>query len=352
MPLKHHTPVDRQSMQLRTLFAPHGEREDADETAIPPAIVKQAIVWLVTLQSGSTSPADKFACAAWREADPRHEQAWQRLNTLGQDLRSGSDHLAPSMLRSVLRSSAHSNRRMILKSLFGVALLGGTAALVRKQPTWQSAMAGHQTATGEQRKIVLDDGTRITLNTATAIDVYFNDHLRQVVLHRGEIMVETARDDAGRPFELATDSGHIRPIGTRFTVRYDEHSSTTAVAVLEGAVHIDPAQGNSVRVNAGEQSSFTRLAALTPFALDDSSAAWTDGVLVVERMRLADFVAELDRYRPGVLRCDPAVANLLVSGSYPLRDPDAVLALLAETLPLQVRSMTRYWTTLVANPQT
>lgn len=318
---------------------------------IDASIVKQAIVWLVTLQSGSASPADKRACAAWREADSRHEQAWQRLYGLGQDFRAGGNVLAPPLLRSVLRNSERNNRRIVLKSLFGLALIGGTATIIRKQPAWQSAMAEHQTATGEQRRIVLADGTRIMLNTATAIDVHFDERLRLVILHRGEIMIETAHDEADRPFELATSNGSIRPIGTRFTVRRSERPSTTAVAVLEGAVNVTPDHGASVRINAGEQSHFTELAALAPFALDDSAAAWTDGVLVVERMRLADFVTELDRYRPGILRCDPAVADLLVSGSFPLRDPDAVLALLAETLPLQVRTLTRYWATITARPQ-
>lgn len=335
-------------MQSPGLFtSPDQAGEDIDAS-----IVKQAIVWLVTLQSGSASPADKRACAAWRAADSKHEQAWQRLYGLGQDFRVGSNGLAPPLLRSVLRNSERNNRRIVLKSLLGLALIGGTATVIRKQPAWQSAMAEHQTATGEQRRIVLADGTRIMLNTATAIDVHFDEQLRQVILHRGEIMVETAHDETGRPFELDTSNGSIRPIGTRFTVRHSEQPSITAVAVLEGAVHVTPGHGSSVRINAGEQTHFTELAALAPFALDDSSAAWTDGVLVVERMRLADFVTELDRYRPGLLRCDPAVADLLVSGSFPLRDPDAVLALLAETLPLQVRTITRYWATVTAAPQT
>ena len=70
-------------------------------------------------------------------------------------------------------------------------------------------------------------------------------------------------------------------------------------------------------------------------------------MLVVERMRLADFLAELDRYRPGYLRCDPQVADLRVSGAFPLRAPDDVLALLAETLPVRLRSMSRYWVTVL-----
>lgn len=72
-------------------------------------------------------------------------------------------------------------------------------------------------------------------------------------------------------------------------------------------------------------------------------------MLVVERMRLADFINELDRYRKGVTRCDPEVADLLVSGSFPLHNTDAVLDLLTETLPLEIHHMTRYWTTIAAS---
>ncbi|WP_295176418.1 hypothetical protein [Variovorax sp. SCN 67-20] len=81
---------------------------------------------------------------------------------------------------------------------------------------------------------------------------------------------------------------------------------------------------------------------------DERAAAWTDGTLVVERMRLADFLGELGRYRGGVLRCDPEVGGLLVSGAFPLADTDAVLAMLEETLPVRLRSMSRYWVTVAA----
>ncbi|MNT69671.1 fec operon regulator FecR [compost metagenome] len=71
--------------------------------------------------------------------------------------------------------------------------------------------------------------------------------------------------------------------------------------------------------------------------------SWSDGVLAAHDMRLEEFLAELARYRPGVIRCDPRVANLRVSGVYPLGNTDKVLDTLALTLPVSVRSMTRYW---------
>ncbi|HNR11604.1 MAG TPA: hypothetical protein PKN72_10460 [Nitrosomonas europaea] len=85
-------------------------------------------------------------------------------------------------------------------------------------------------------------------------------------------------------------------------------------------------------------------------ALQISATAWTRGLLVAERMRLEDFLAELGRYRSGVLRCDPAVRDLIVSGVYSLDDTDQSLRLLAQALPVQVQTVTRWWTIVGPRP--
>jgi transmembrane sensor len=64
-------------------------------------------------------------------------------------------------------------------------------------------------------------------------------------------------------------------------------------------------------------------------------------------MRLGDVITELARYRPGVLRCDPAVAAMLTSGALSLTDTDTALTLLSSTLPLRIERRTRYWITVV-----
>ena len=56
---------------------------------------------------------------------------------------------------------------------------------------------------------------------------------------------------------------------------------------------------------------------------------------------------QFSRYRPGLLRWDPAVANLRVTGSFQLADTDRVLTLLAATLPVELQWRTRFWVTLI-----
>ena len=99
-------------------------------------------------------------------------------------------------------------------------------------------------------------------------------------------------------------------------------------------------------IEAGSQARIDAAGVGAPQVLEANGGAWVDGYLVAERMRLGDFLAELDRYRPGLLRCDPAVAGIRLSGSYPLADTDRVLAMLQDSLPVTVQRRTRYWVTV------
>ena len=101
-------------------------------------------------------------------------------------------------------------------------------------------------------------------------------------------------------------------------------------------------------MNAGDSLWFDarHSSALPPVGAAASS--WTEHRLIAERQPLGEFVAQLSRYRPGLLRCDQAVSSLLLTGVFPLNDTDAILAALERSLPVQVQSVTRYWVTIKA----
>lgn len=304
-------------------------------------IVDQAAEWLVKVWSGTATADDHEACARWRSAHPDHELAWQRLQAFERKLEA----VPPSAARKALSPT----RRRILKGV-GTLLAGGAAAhAIQRTNTWRRYVADYRTRTGEQRTIALADATRVTLNTASALDVQFDAQRRQVDLRAGEIMVATSPDPVRppRPFIVSTSQGTVRAIGTRFTVRQID-DDTSRVAVFEGAVLIQPAGGSepAPRLDAGQQISFSRTNAFDVAPADESAAAWTHGSLLVERMRLADFIEELSRYRPGLLSCDPAAGEYLLTGVYPLADTDRILASIEKALPVRVVYRNQYWVTV------
>lgn len=103
---------------------------------------------------------------------------------------------------------------------------------------WFWAQRGilYETALGEHRTVVLDDGSRVDLNTATHLTVHLSRDRRAVALETGEVLFEVAPDPA-RPFVVTAGALRIRDIGTRFDV--DRRPERVTVAVLEGRVQID-----------------------------------------------------------------------------------------------------------------
>lgn len=331
--------------------------------ALPEAVVEQAIGWYVQLAAGGRDAQDHTAFARWHAAHADHASAWQRLQSMGRHLKGSSSTVEPAVTRATLgRAASLSARRRALKTLMWIGT-GGTALYVAQdQLPWRHRLAGAwadmRTATGERRSVVLADGSTLLMNTGSALDVRFDAGERRLVLHRGEIMVATARDAARRPFVVATRDGTLTPVGTRFTVRRDEPDDEAAgftlLGVSEGAVEVRAASVAGTPptlVRAGQQARFTRGRVDAPEALQEAGQSWTDGTLTAEGMPLGPFIAELDRYRPGRLRCAPEVAGLRITGAWPLdgNDPtERILESLERRLPVKVTRLTRYWVTVSA----
>ncbi|MGE8409868.1 MAG: FecR domain-containing protein [Pseudomonas sp.] len=296
-----------------------------------------AAQWYVDLISGGE--ATREAHQQWLRDDPRHAQAWRRV----EKLQTTFGQLDPRAVRPALQSS-RAKRRAVLKVL---ALLIGTSGLLgigtRTEP-WRRMMADYATGTGERLPVTLADGSSLVLNTGTALDVSFDDSLRQVVLREGEVFIQTAPDPLARPFIVRTAFGDLRALGTRFLVRL--HPTGARVSVLEHAVEWrSPLPGSPpVRINAGQQLDFSSSAAGVPVPLAKGADAWRDNLLVVSDWRLGDVIAELSRYRRGHLGCDGRVAGLRISGSFQLGDIDGVLDNLSAMLPIRLRRFTRFWT--------
>lgn len=311
-------------------------------SAIDASVLGEAADWLVRLRSGEATDEDRRAFERWRNLSPQHAAAFQRaegvLKTFGQ--------VPAEVGRGTLSRLRGKGRRRTLQTL-GLLLVAGPAAwLAWRRLPWQEWTADYRTATGEQKTIDLADGTRLVLNTASAVNVAFTAGERRLVLLAGEILVTTGRDPSPvhRPFIVNTPQGTVCALGTRFSMRRLERG--THVAVFQEAVEVRPSHAQAIMLRAGEQAVFHADGVDAPQPVEASAALWEEGMLVARRMRLADLAAELARYRSGVVRCHPEVADMPVSGAFPLKDTDASLRLLEKTLPVRISTASRYWVTI------
>lgn len=312
----------------------------AATAAIDPRLLEEAADWLVRLQTEGDGAALRQAIAQWRSRSPAHRAAWQRAERVMQHFAE----LPPQLGRQVLAETPRRGRRAALRQLALAALLAPAAVALWRQAPWEDGR--WQTATGEQQRLELEDGTVLVLNTDSAVRVTYSQTERRIRLRHGEILVTTAPDLPGRsrPLLVESEQGLLRPLGTRFSVRQLE--DRTRLAVFAGAVEITTRGGGRQVVPSGARSDFAADAIIPPAPLGPAEDAWEAGLLTANDLPLADFLAELGRYRSGVLRCHPAVAEMRVSGTFPLQDTEAALELLVKTRPLALRRLTRYWVSL------
>lgn len=318
------------------------------------ASLQQAAEWFAVLSSGTATEQQRQHWQSWLDARVEHRSAWARVESIDQRLGVLSAEAGRRTAAGALQSAAQTlrKRRRALGSLGALCalLLGGRLlhGLPPVRQTLAAWRADYRTGIGEQRAETLADGSRLWLDTDSAADVRYDAGLRRIVLHGGALLVRTAADAARRPLVVDTAHGRLRALGTWFSVRqYDGH---THLAVFAGAVEIRPATPGAAtrRVDAGQQASFTDAAATPPEALTQARPQWQEGILIADEMPLADFLAELGRYRRGHLGCAPEITHLKVVGAYPLGDTDRALELLATALPLRIRRTLPWWVTLEA----
>jgi transmembrane sensor len=303
------------------------------DATIDARILDEAAQWLMRLHATDASADERLACARWQAQSPVHAQAWARAERL----MSMMGGLPPEIAMRALDRPASPARRKALARLAGWLAVAPAAWAVARLAPWEQWVATHGTGRGERREVRLADGTRITLGPMSAIDVAFDTQQRRITL----------RAAVARPFLVQTGQGQLQPLGTRFDVAIEDDA--TRVAVFEGAVRVRPRRpGAEARVlRAGEQSVMSAAEVAPPAVADDSVAAWTQGMLVADRMPLAQVAAQLARYRSGIVRCDPAIAALPISGALPVADSDRTLSMLMATYRVDVVLRTALWVTLV-----
>ncbi|MBC3436779.1 DUF4880 domain-containing protein [Pseudomonas sp. BW16M2] len=307
------------------------------------AQVDQAIEWLVKLRYDSPGPRTEQQFQRWLASHPQHAQAWQRVSSLGDELAS----LPAELSRQTLAGSERRrmSRRDHLK-LLSLLALGASVGWAAREPLGLPAlMADSRTATGERRELLASDGSLIRLNTASAIDLRYSAEQRRLTLLRGEVSLDGNAND-NRPFSIDTRVGALSTQGGQLLLR--ENVQGLLLAVRQGEVTLFPTSGAAHRVKPGEVLQVSAQGDFQPATLHGDPWGWTDGVLSVQQMPLGEFIDELSRYRPGVLRCAPEVAGLKVSGTFQLADSDQILLLVARSLPVRVDYRTRFWVSIGA----
>ncbi|MBP2233149.1 transmembrane sensor [Azospirillum agricola] len=312
-------------------------------------VVDAALDWFVAFQGGASDGETLAAYRAWRESDARHAQAFDRLAAMSgmPELHAatlaattppsaGGGPVSPAALATVVpfvhaqgvRSRSPSRRAgwgARWRSLAAAALLAvvGLNLYPELMLRWT---ADHRTAAGERREIALPDGSRLTLDTGSAVALDFAEGRRGVRMLRGEGYFDVISDPS-RPFRVTAGFSMVEVTGTAFAVRADD--AADSVVLERGRVSVSPLDepGRPVALAPGDRVTATALGLSAVARTEPANAlAWREGRYIFHQQPFAAVVDNLRRYYPGlILVLDHRTDGERVSGNYRLDDPAAAL---------------------------
>lgn len=306
-------------------------------------IEAQAALWLMR-NEGADSQADGAEFNAWFAADPRHQAAYLRLAAVWQ---------RTARLRSLCPEDGRVDADLLAKPTlprFGRwrQLSVAIAASLMIACWWLIRADGTQTYhtdVGGLAKVVLRDGSVVTLNTDTELRVRFTDARRRVELIHGEAQFTVAHDTR-RPFDVIAVGHVVRAIGTQFDVRLVRGQSIEVI-VVEGKVTLVESSSSSViagneTISAGEAASTQgKKVTVHPVSTSESARrlAWRTGEVSFQGESLAQAVTEFNRYSHRQLRVeDPSIADLRIGGNFQVLDIDSFVAALNRSFGITSRT--------------
>lgn len=345
--------------------------------------VAEAAVWIARLHGPDRSRYLERECLAWQAESEENRLAFERCTDLWMDV-AGVDRVAVERAvaanrhaRSVIEQEASEPsavqrfRGWKCPSPWLLALSGSAIAVlvsVLMHQPWRN-IETLETRLGEQRLVVLADGTRISLNTSTRVQVELDQARRSVSVLRGEALFEVAKD-ASRPFVVSAAGTEVTAMGTSFLVRVAPSNSgapeTLDVMLVEGQVIVQSQNskprkaiaqpivmvpGDRLRVRSDDEYGRLPLRAST-LQTDRPSMeqmlAWRRGEAIFDGVSLQEALAEMNRYSAVPIRTSPAIAGLRISGSYKTGDSEGFARAVAKLHELNV---SRYPTWLELAPK-
>jgi transmembrane sensor len=366
---------------------PDYEADNVTSIAQKAALKEQAARWVMLLDRGDLSQEEISELRSWVASSALHAQYLQRYahdwdamqvlevvaellpltpdgkgtqcdvgNTAQEANRKTQSELSGGFASAPRPTSLMQKLRM---PVYAAATLGAIAVMVTMffEPT--PIDQALYTAVGEQTRHELDDGSIITLNTNSLVNVDYSDSRRKVTLLRGEANFDVAKNKQ-RPFVVYAGGGFVWAVGTAFNVRINDNDID--VTVTEGVVKVfadvspdapepeltvsKPQSSSSAPkareavIKAGQSIQYSQVVGVVAPTMEeavDEKLAWQQGALIFEGETLEQVIAEISRYtKKELVIADPSIKDTLVGGHYKTDNIDRLLLTLSIGFELQL----------------
>jgi transmembrane sensor len=301
------------------------------------AIDAAAAAWAARVDRAPLSPEEQGALESWIAGDVRRAGAYARACAINAHF-DVARALGPEFVPEKHPAAREQMRRRVL---MGGSAIAASALVGVGGYELNSVKDRIVTRKGDIRRVALNDGSAVTLNTDSHVRTGFTARRREVALLRGEALFDVAKDPA-RPFVVTAGGVEVTAVGTSFTVRRRPDGSV-GVVVREGVVEVSQDGKAPLRLSADHAANAAPSQPLRAVGLEIGQAermsAWSEGLLVLNGLTLAEAAAEYDRYTNLRIHIDdPAIARMQITGVFSISDPESFARSAALSLHLRATS--------------
>lgn len=299
---------------------------------------RQAAHWLARLQS-SRDPDIARKFQRWRDADPRHAVAFDRVRRSYEQagLLRHSRSVGSVEQGKVTRKDKWQARPALAAAAAVAVVVSAGALIVRggMLPFGGTDAVMLTTSVGEIRQVSLADGSKLTLDTSTKVDLDIARSHRRAHLRYGRARFQIVQAD--EPFVVETDS---TTISTRQgVVDVEQVGQERRVEVLAGVVDVrGPRQAPGSPLALGPRQSLTiNSAGDARTATVASATDWTGGMLQFDGTPLGDAVALANRYSNRHIILAGDLSAMQVTGAFRAGDTIGLAKALATAFGLTLQ---------------
>jgi transmembrane sensor len=289
-------------------------------------LTQEASEWIAILTSGDATTDDAARLQAWRRLSPSHEQAFIEAARIWKTM-------GPALVGTTRQNMGLSRRLFIGGSAIAASAIGAASlgSFLGITPSYSALAADFATARGEQKTVVLADGSTVEMDGGSILSQNFTSHTRAVILSDGAAVFNVA-PDPDRPFLVTAETGTTSTHAAKFAVGHG--ADEVSVDCLEGQIEVE-CRGN-MRLKSGQSVRYFP-SGLSEIDHDkpENMATWRRGLLVFRDKPLASVVMDINRHRRGnVVIVDSTLGQRRVSGVFHLSRPDEIIDQLQVTLDL------------------
>ena len=305
-------------------------------------ISETAARWFIRMQEAAPDAPERSQFEAWLMQHPLHQQEYASISDAWQGIDSMSDLQAMAQGKQADVFFKQNERKKSRQKLAGTvasvvaAICIGWAGLHQYQ-AWQSTptlQLAAQTTTAQLSTQTLDDGSRVTLNANSRIEIKYYRNQRHIDLLQGEAVFEVQRD-TNRPFVVETDRIKVTVLGTRFAV--NKLSRLERVSVDHGKVEVASKTSNEkiiLQNNQVAEMQQSRLQTRNNVSAHDYFQ-FTTGILVFNQAALTEIAETLTRYNPTPILAD-GLSTDHISAVVAIKDSNSFISTLPHIANVRV----------------